>query len=79
MRRAGADAVPASLARTHRVLRAYSAEGRILGGELMEPALADPVTTAEAVLTALFRQAEVAFVHVRAVEYGCFLFEIRRS
>jgi len=70
---------PASLARTHRVLRAYSADGRILGGELMEPDPADPVTSAEAVLTALFSQPEVAFVHVRAVEYGCFLFEVRRS
>ena len=70
---------PASLARTHRVLRAYSADGRILGGELMEPDPADPVTSAEAVLTALFSQPEVAFVHLRAVEYGCFLFEVRRS
>ncbi|GLW58355.1 DUF1203 domain-containing protein [Kitasatospora phosalacinea] len=56
-----------------RVLRAYSADGRILGGRVGGPAelpgiaaelLADPAT---------------AVLHVRAVEYGCFLHEVRRA
>jgi hypothetical protein len=29
-------------------------------------------------LAAAFAAPEVAFVHVRAVEYGCFLYEVRR-
>ncbi|MFG3099401.1 DUF1203 domain-containing protein [Streptomyces sp. NPDC048182] len=57
----------------HRVLRRYSAAGRILGGALVDgpdgfaPALADA-----------FADPAVALVHVRAVEYGCFLYEVRR-
>jgi Protein of unknown function (DUF1203) len=70
---------PASLARSHRVLRAYSADGRILGGQLVEPDLADPAASYDAALATLFSQPEVAFVHVRAVEFGCFLFEVRRG
>ncbi|MYW48304.1 DUF1203 domain-containing protein [Streptomyces sp. SID161] len=57
----------------HRTLRRYSADGRILGGRL--------VTDAEAfrpALAAAFDDPEVALVHVRAVEYGCFLYEVRR-
>jgi hypothetical protein len=68
---------PAWLARSHRVLRAYSADGHILDGELIEPDLADPVASAEAALAELFARPEVAFVHARAVEFGCFLFEVR--
>lgn len=56
----------------HRVLRRYSAEGRILGGRLV----ADDFPTA---LTEAFADPEVALVHVRAVEYGCFLYEVRRG
>ena len=67
---------PASLAGSHRVLRAYSADGRILGGQLVEP---DPVASAESALAVLFARPEVAFVHARAVEYGCFTFAIRRG
>ncbi|GGL69858.1 hypothetical protein GCM10010129_11720 [Streptomyces fumigatiscleroticus] len=58
---------------SHRTVRRYSADGRILGGRLVsgpeefvpafEEAFADP---------------RVALVHVRAVEYGCFLYEVRR-
>ncbi|MGW5003950.1 DUF1203 domain-containing protein [Streptomyces parvulus] len=58
----------------HRVLRRYSAEGRILGGRLtggagdFDPALREA-----------FDDPAVDFVHVRAVEYGCFLYEVRRG
>ncbi|CAL9439356.1 DUF1203 domain-containing protein [Streptomyces sp. enrichment culture] len=60
--------------RAHRVLRRYSADGRILGGRLVEapedfgPALGEA-----------FADPAVALVHVRAVEYGCFLYEVRRG
>ncbi|MCT2594788.1 DUF1203 domain-containing protein [Streptomyces sp. N2-109] len=60
-----------------RVFRRYDARGRIHGGRLMEL----PFDTCEAFDTALseaFDYSEVALVHVRAVEYGCFHFEIRR-
>ncbi|WP_328683315.1 DUF1203 domain-containing protein [Streptomyces sp. NBC_00343] len=56
----------------HRVLRRYSAEGHILGGELVD-ALDD-----EAVRRA-FADPSVVLVHVRAVEYGCFFYEVRRA
>ncbi|MGW1538879.1 DUF1203 domain-containing protein [Streptomyces sp. NPDC002309] len=55
----------------HRTLRRYSAEGHIRGGDLVE----DDFATA---LTHAFDDPEVALVHVRAVEYGCFLYEVRR-
>ncbi|MEV5879299.1 DUF1203 domain-containing protein [Streptomyces sp. NPDC052101] len=56
----------------HRVLRRYSADGRILGGRLVD----DDFPSA---LTEAFADPEVAVVHVRAVEYGCFLYEVRRG
>ncbi|MFF9182769.1 DUF1203 domain-containing protein [Streptomyces misionensis] len=57
---------------SHRVLRRYSAEGRILGGRLVAAGF-------HAALTAAFEDPEVELVHVRAVEYGCFLYEVRRG
>ncbi|MEU6593422.1 DUF1203 domain-containing protein [Streptomyces sp. NPDC046881] len=58
----------------HRTLRRYSADGRILGGRLVSGA--DAFAPA---LTEAFADPEVAVVHVRAVEYGCFLYEVRRG
>ncbi|MFG3657470.1 DUF1203 domain-containing protein [Streptomyces sp. NPDC047706] len=66
----GGDALPFTNA--HRTLRRYSAEGRILGGRLVEDDF-------EAALTDAFDDPEVALVHVRAVEYGCFLYEVRED
>ncbi|WP_031158536.1 DUF1203 domain-containing protein [Streptomyces durhamensis] len=67
----------------HRTLRRYSADGRILGGRLVTPARTpesagdqEGFTTA---LTEAFADPRVALVHVRAVEYGCFLYEVRRA
>jgi len=60
-----------------RTLRRYSFGGRILGGRLLEI----PERAEEALDTAFaeaFADSEVALVHVRAVEYGCFLYEVRR-
>ncbi|GAA3072222.1 DUF1203 domain-containing protein [Streptomyces roseofulvus] len=55
-----------------RTVRRYSADGRIVGGRLVElPGLDEAFAEA-------FADPEVALVHVRAVEYGCFHFEVRR-
>ncbi|GGW37244.1 hypothetical protein GCM10010503_11500 [Streptomyces lucensis JCM 4490] len=56
----------------HRTVRRYSAAGRILGGRLVEDEAGTRAAFAEA-----FADPEVALVHVRAVEYGCFLYEVR--
>ncbi|MFI9149691.1 DUF1203 domain-containing protein [Streptomyces sp. NPDC053367] len=56
----------------HRVLRRYSAEGHILGGELVETGFDEGLRKA-------FDDPAVALVHVRAVEYGCFYYEVRRA
>ncbi|OUC96709.1 DUF1203 domain-containing protein [Streptomyces swartbergensis] len=58
----------------HRTVRRYSAEGRILGGRLVE----EPAGFEQA-LGEAFDDPAVALVHVRAVEYGCFLYEVRRD
>ncbi|RCH68562.1 DUF1203 domain-containing protein [Streptomyces sp. SDr-06] len=60
-----------------RVLRRYSRDGHILGGRLLT--LPEEATPAfDAALDEAFADPEVALVHVRAVEYGCFHFEVRR-
>ena len=59
-------------ANAHRTVRRYSAEGHILGGELV--AAPDDEAFRNA-----FDDPAVALVHVRAVEYGCFLYEVRRD
>ncbi|WP_427922451.1 DUF1203 domain-containing protein [Streptomyces sp. cg40] len=56
----------------HRVLRRYSAEGRILGGELVD-------TLDDEAFQRAFDDPDVVVVHVRAVEYGCFFYEVRRA
>lgn len=61
-----------------RAVRRYSADGRIAGGRLLELP-ADPTTGFDAAFADAFADAEVALVHVRAVEYGCFHFEVRRA
>jgi hypothetical protein len=58
---------------SHRTVRRYSADGRILGGRLVE----EPADFGAA-FTEAFADPDVALVHVRAVEYGCFLYEVRR-
>ncbi|UIX34565.1 DUF1203 domain-containing protein [Streptomyces sp. GQFP] len=58
-------------ARARRVLRRYSREGRIVGGRLVEQ-------VDESAFEEAFADPGVAVVHVRAVEYGCFLYEVRR-
>jgi len=65
------DALPFTNA--HRTVRRYSADGHILGGRLVEGPEGFDAAFAEA-----FADPEVALVHVGAVEYGCFLYEVRR-
>lgn len=54
------------------VLRAYDREGRIHGGVVVPPG-GGPDAVAR-----WFEDPEVALIHVRAIEYGCFMFEVRR-
>lgn len=66
-----------------RTLRRYDRRGHIAGGRLFEiPAAtgAEPDADAafDAALDEAFADPEVALVHVRAVEYGCLHFEVRR-
>lgn len=61
-----------------RTLRRYTAEGHIEGGRLLE--IPEAATEAfDAAFAEAFANPEVVLVHVRAVEYGCFLFEVRRA
>ncbi|MDA3624882.1 DUF1203 domain-containing protein [Saccharopolyspora sp. WRP15-2] len=65
---------PEPLRGDRRVLRAYNGNGEILGGSLLDGKTALSERTADDLLL----DPEVALVHVRAVEHGCFLFEVRR-
>jgi hypothetical protein len=69
---------PGWLTEARRVLRAYDAEGQILGGRLMEADPASGPVAAESALAEMLADPGVAVVHGRAVEFGCFLFEARR-
>ena len=69
---AGAD-WPAGFHSSARVLRAYDRQGRILRGVPVAP------DTAEATARELLADPEVAVLHVRALEFGCFMHEVRRA
>lgn len=59
-------------------MRRYDARGHIVGGRL--PEIPDETEKGfDAALDEAFADPEVALVHVRAVEYGCFHFEVRRG
>ena len=73
---AGPDGDDLPFTNAHRTVRRYSAEGRILGGRLVEEP--DGQDGFEAAFRKAFDDPAVALVHVRAVEYGCFLYEVRR-
>ena len=75
---AGGHGYPFSRAGALRTVRRYNAEGHIVGGRLMEIP-ADEERGFEEAFEEAFADPEVALVHVRAVEYGCFHFEVRRS
>ncbi|MFI6844589.1 DUF1203 domain-containing protein [Kitasatospora sp. NBC_00085] len=64
---------PAAFHTGDRVLRAYDRRGHIVGGVPVSP------ETAEAGAAALLADPEVAVVHVRALQFGCFMHEVRRA
>ncbi|WP_329064990.1 DUF1203 domain-containing protein [Streptomyces sp. NBC_01429] len=64
-----------------RTVRRYDAGGHIVGGrlfEIPEGSPGDGTAGFDRVIGEAFAQPDVALVHVRAVEYGCFQFEVRR-
>ena len=69
---ASGDGLPADLLRSTRVFRCYNRLGAIAGGRVVTPD-DDP----ERVLDELFGEADVVLVHARAVDFGCFTFEVR--
>ncbi|MGY0024059.1 DUF1203 domain-containing protein [Streptomyces sp. cg35] len=60
-----------------RTLRRYDARGHIAGGRLLEIP-SDATTAFDAALDEAFTDPAVVLVHVRAVEYGCLHFAVRR-
>jgi hypothetical protein len=56
------------------VFRAYGADGRIVGGQLVAPGEGQ-----EAVAERLLADPAVAFLHSRNVVHGCYMFAIRRA
>ncbi|MFF3603136.1 DUF1203 domain-containing protein [Streptomyces sp. NPDC002463] len=74
---APSETYPFSRTGALRTLRRYDAAGRIVGGRLLE--LPEPPAAGfDQALAEAFADPAVALVHVRAVEYGCFHFEVRR-
>lgn len=67
--------VPAGVLGSRRVLRAYDAGGSILRGVYLQ---AEEARVVEDGLAELYQDSAVAAVHLRAVEFGCFLMETRR-
>ncbi|MFF3211121.1 DUF1203 domain-containing protein [Streptomyces sp. NPDC002886] len=61
-----------------RTARRYDAAGRILGGRVLDLA-EDPDAVVGQALTDAFDDPRTALVHVRAAEFGCYLFEVRRA
>lgn len=61
-----------------RTIRRYNAAGHIVGGSLFEIPR-DAEAGFDQALREAFAHPEVTLVHIRAVEYGCFHFEVRRQ
>jgi hypothetical protein len=66
--------IPSELFDSRRMLRSYDASGAILGGRIVEPD-----ESPEQVIEEVFADPQVAIIHARAIEFGCFTFEIRRA
>jgi hypothetical protein len=60
-----------------RTVRRYDAHGHIVGGRFVEIP-ADATAGFDAAFDDAFSDPDVVLVHVRALEYGCFHFEVRR-
>ncbi|MFJ1549760.1 DUF1203 domain-containing protein [Streptomyces sp. NPDC088246] len=73
----GAQDYPFARPGALRTIRRYNAEGHIVGGLFFE--IPDNAEAGfDRVFGEAFAEPEVALVHVRALEYGCFQFEVRR-
>jgi hypothetical protein len=70
-----AGAMPSELFEARRMFRKYDSSGAILGGRMVEVG-ESPAAVADEIFGS---EPDVALIHVRAVEFGCFLFELRRS
>jgi hypothetical protein len=70
---------PEELLSSTRVFRAYRADGSILGGRLATGDELGDQAAAGRVLSGLLADPGVAVVHARALEFGCFTFEVRRA
>ena len=62
---------PEEFRRRTQVFRAYSADGRIVGGRVVQPD-----DDQEAVAEELLAEADVAYLHSRNVVHGCYMFAI---
>jgi Protein of unknown function (DUF1203) len=71
---AGTAGFPAVLAQGRWMLRRYAAQGHILGGQLIDLGPAPDPDAGSAALAAALSEPDVAVVHVRALEFGCFQF-----
>ncbi|MFE2876228.1 DUF1203 domain-containing protein [Streptomyces roseus] len=74
---AGGEGHPFAQSGALRTVRRYDAGGRILGGRALFLG-EEPDAALEAALAEAFADQRAALVHVRATEFGCFLFEVRR-
>ncbi|MFG2670771.1 DUF1203 domain-containing protein [Streptomyces sp. NPDC048445] len=73
----GRTGYPFSRAGALRTVRRYDGDGHIVGGRLLQIP-ADEERGFDEAFAEAFADPEVALVHVRAVEYGCWHFEVRR-
>lgn len=74
----GSTEFPECFVGSQRMFRAYRADGSILRGRLATVGEVGDQAAAHRLLDEIFADPEVAVVHARAVEFGCFTFEIRR-
>lgn len=74
---AGGEPYPFARPGALRALRRYDRRGHIAGGRMIELPF-DTCEAFDAALDEAFGDPEVVLVHVRAVEYGCYHFEVRR-
>jgi Protein of unknown function (DUF1203) len=74
-----ATGCPPMLSRGKWVLRSYSADGHILGGQPLQPGPDEGTSAASELLAGILARPGVEFVHVRAMEFGCYLAEVRRG
>lgn len=70
---ADASTYPPDFPRSAVVLRGYSSDDRILDAQAVGK------REVEAVITELFANPEIAYLHARNLGYGCFMFRIDRA